>query len=41
MKIYDSKGLTEVGKAVASARAGATKVTVTTTEVKKEAEPED
>jgi len=40
MKIYDSKGLTEVGKAVASARAGATKVTVTT-ETKKEAEPED
>lgn len=41
MKIYDSKGLTEVGKAVASARAGATKVTVVTTEPKKEAEPED
>ena len=29
MKIYDSKGLTEVGKAVTAARAGATKLDVT------------
>jgi hypothetical protein len=29
MKIYESKGLTEVGKSVTSARAGATKVEVT------------
>jgi hypothetical protein len=40
MKIYDSKGLTEVGKAVAAARAGATKVSVTT-EAKKETETEE
>jgi hypothetical protein len=30
MKIYDSKGLTDVGKQVISARAGATKITVET-----------
>lgn len=35
MKIYDSKGLTDVGKQVISARAGATKITVET----KAAEP--
>ncbi|MNY43560.1 hypothetical protein D3C86_1785320 [compost metagenome] len=31
MKIYESKGLTEIGKAVSSARAGATKVEVKVT----------
>ncbi|MEJ7557454.1 MAG: SPFH domain-containing protein [Pedobacter sp.] len=36
MKIYESKGLTEVGKSVTSARAGATKVEVT---VQKEDKP--
>jgi hypothetical protein len=30
MKIYDSKGLTDVGKQVIAARAGATKITVET-----------
>lgn len=40
MKIYDSKGLGEVGKAVATARAGATKVSVST-EAKKPAETEE
>lgn len=36
MKIYESKGLTEIGKAVSAARAGATKVEVT---VKKDDQP--
>lgn len=37
-KIYDSKGLSEVGKSVMSARAGATKITV---ETKTEQQPKD
>ncbi|RZL15605.1 MAG: hypothetical protein EOO89_12770 [Pedobacter sp.] len=37
MKIYESKGLTEVGKSVTSARAGATKVEVTVQKEEKQA----
>ena len=38
MKIYESKGLTDVGKSVTSARAGATKVEVTVQKDDKQAE---
>lgn len=38
MKIYESKGLTEIGKAVSSARAGATKVSVTVQKDQEKAE---